>query len=76
MKLVTNTAPVLPQNTYPLIDEDGKVEWDKVNLIDEGTIFKVKAISMNQVWLENNVGTLIVDVNLYTAFFRQHDIVV
>lgn len=76
MKLVTNTAPVLPQNNYPVVDKDGKVGWDKVNLIDEGTIFKVKAISMNQVWLENSSGAIIVDVNLYTTFFRQHDVIV
>jgi len=75
MKFVTNTAPVITNNVYPMWNIDtGKADWSEVVLADEGTIFKVKAVMNQIVFLENNRYSINVDVNVFKEFFVAHEV--
>lgn len=75
MKFVTNTAPVITNNTFPMWNGDtDKADWSEVVLADEGTIFKVKAIMNQTVFLENNRYSINVDVNVFKEFFVAHEV--
>jgi len=75
MKLVTNKVPVIINNQYPLLDMDGgAADWSKVIMAEAGTVFKVKAVMLNQVYLENSKGTICMDVNSFTEFFIEHEL--
>lgn len=75
MKLVTNKVPVITNNQYPLLDMDGgAADWSKVIMAEAGTVFKVKAIMMNQVYLENSISSLCVDTGLFKEFFTEHEL--
>lgn len=59
MKLVTNKVPVITNGMYPSVDmQKGTTDWSKVIMAEAGTVFKVKAIMMNQVYLENSKYSL------------------
>jgi hypothetical protein len=74
MKLVTNTVPLITNNMYPIQGDDGKVNWSNIETADIGTIFKVKAVTQNIVYLENCKNSLSVDVNLFKEFFVEHEV--
>jgi hypothetical protein len=75
MKLVTNKVPFIINNQYPLLDmEGGTADWSKVVMAESGTVFKVKAIMFNQVYLENSKDTICIDVNVYKEFFTKHEV--
>lgn len=75
MKLVTNSVPVITNGMCPLINVQGNsADWSKVLIAEAGTVFKVKAIMMNQVFLENSKHSLQVDVNLFREFFTEHQV--
>ena len=75
MKLVTNTVPVITNNQYPLLGLDiGVDDWSKVVMAEAGTVFKVKAVIVNQVYLENSKDTICIDVNAYKEFFIEHEL--
>lgn len=75
MKLVTNKVPVITNGMYPNVDmQKGTTDWSKVSVAEAGTIFKVKAIMMNQVYLENSKYSLWVDTNLFKEFFTEHEL--
>lgn len=75
MKLVTNNVPVITNGMYPIVDMKlGISDWSKVIMAEVGTVFKVKAIMMNQVFLENSKYTLQVDVTLFREFFTEHQV--
>lgn len=75
MKLVTNTVPVITNNQYPLVDLKGGVaNWSKVVMAEAGTVFKVKAVIINQICLENSKDTICVDVNSFRDFFTEHEL--
>ena len=75
MKLVTNTVPVITNNQYPLVELQGGVaNWSKVVTAEVGTVFRVKAIIMNQVYLENSKNTVCIDATLFREFFTEHEL--
>lgn len=74
MKLVTNKVPVITNGMYPNVDQKGNADWTKVVMAEAGTVFKVKAIMMNQVYLENSKYSLWVDVNSFKEFFTEHEL--
>lgn len=75
MKLVTNKVPVITNGMWPMINVDGVTyDWSEVLMAEAGTVFKVKAIMMNQVYLENSKYSLCVDVNLFKEFFTEHEL--
>ncbi|QYW06060.1 hypothetical protein KASIA_p016 [Shewanella phage vB_SspS_KASIA] len=75
MKLVTNKVPVITNGMYPMIDmQKGTADWSKVIMAESGTVFKVKAIMMNQVYLENNKYSLWVDASSFREFFTEHEL--
>lgn len=75
MKLVTNKVPVITNGMYPNVDiQKGNADWSKVTMAEAGSVFKVKAIMMNQVYLENSKYSLWVDVNLFKEFFTEHEL--
>lgn len=75
MKLVTNKVPVITNGMYPMIDiQEGTTDWSKVIMTEAGTVFKVKAIMMNQVYLENSKYSLWVDTGLFKEFFTEHEL--
>lgn len=75
MKLVTNSVPVITNGMYPVINLEGNsADWSKVLMAEAGTVFKVKAIMMSQVFLENSKHSLQVDVNLFQEFFTEHQV--
>lgn len=74
MKLVTNKVPVITNGMYPNVDREGNADWTKVVMAESGTVFKVKAIMMNQVYLENSKYALWVDTGLFKEFFTEHEL--
>ena len=75
MKLVTNSVPVITNGVFPVFDVNGNsADWSNVIMAEAGTVFKVKAIMMNQVFLENSKHSLQVDVNLFREFFTEHEL--
>jgi hypothetical protein len=75
MKLVTNKVPVITNNQYPLLDmEGGAADWSKVVMAESGTVFKVKGINCNQVYLENSKNTVCIDATLFREFFIEHEL--
>lgn len=75
MKLVANKVPVITNGMYPDVDmQKGTVDWSKVIMAEAGTVFKVKAIMMNQVYLENSRYSLWVDTGLFKEFFTEHEL--
>lgn len=75
MKLVTNTIPVITNNMFPMWNGDtGKTDWSKVVMAEEGTVFKVKAVMNQVVFLENNRYAVNVDVNVFKEFFVEHEV--
>jgi hypothetical protein len=76
MKFVTNTVAVIVNNMFPTYNNDiGKTEdWSKVVMADAGTIFKVKAIMQNMVFLENKRYSINVDVTVFKEFFVEHEV--
>ena len=75
MKLVTNTTPVIANGMYPPTDElTGAYDWKNANLVEVGTVFKVKAVMMQVVFLENSKYSIPVDVNVFKDFFVEHEV--
>lgn len=75
MKLVTNTVPVITNGMWPIFDVNGNsADWSEVIMAEAGTVFKVKAIMMNQVYLENSKYSLWVDTGLFKEFFTEHEL--
>lgn len=75
MKLVTNKVPVITNGMYPMIDiQKGTTDWSKVVMAEAGTVFKVKAIIMNQVYIENSKYSLWVDASSFREFFTEHEL--
>lgn len=75
MKLVTNSVPVITNGMYPAINIDGNsADWSKVRMAEAGTVFKVKAVMMNQVFLENSKHSLQVDASIFREFFTEHQV--
>lgn len=75
MKLVTNTVPVIINNMYPLQNNDGsKSDWSKVKMAGVGTVFKIRAVMMQQVFLENSNHSVQIDVNIFKEFFIEHEV--
>jgi len=75
MKFVTNTAPVITNNMFPMWRGDtDKADWSEVVMADQGTVFKVKAIMNQTVFLENNRYSINVDVNVFKEFFVGHEL--
>jgi len=48
--------------------------WSKVVMADAGTVFKVKAIMQQMVFLENSRYSINVDVNVFKEFFVAHEV--
>ena len=75
MKFVTNTIPVIANGMYPPTDElTGAYNWKNADLVEVGTVFKVKAVMMQVVFLENTKYTINVDVNVFKEFFVEHEV--
>lgn len=75
MKLVTNKVPVITNGTWPMmVVEKGTSVWTGVEIAEAGTVFKVKAIMMDQVFLENSKCSIPVNVNLFKEFFTEHQV--
>ena len=75
MKFVTNTVAVIANNMFPTYHNDtGKADWSQVVMADAGTVFKVKAIMQQMVFLENNRYSINVDVNVFKEFFVEHEV--
>lgn len=76
MKFVTNTVAVIANNMFPTYHNDtGKTDdWSKVVMAESGTVFKVKAIMQQMVFLENNKHSINVDVNVFKEFFVEHEV--
>jgi hypothetical protein len=75
MKFVTNTVAVITNNTFPTYHGDvGNTDWSKVVMAEAGTIFKVKAIMHQMVFLENSRYSINIDVNVFKEFFVEHEV--
>lgn len=75
MKLVTNKVPVITNGMWPMIDmQEGTADWSKVITAEAGTVFKVKAIMMDQVFLENSKCATSVNINLFKEFSTEHQV--
>ena len=75
MKLVTNSVPVITNGVHPVFGVHGNSsDWSKVLTAETGTVFKVKAIMMNQVFLENSKHSIWVDASIFREFFTEHQV--
>ncbi len=75
MKLYTNLVPLLKGYTLPFIQESGIIkDEDKLEFVEAGTVFKIKFIDQQMVYLTSKEVTYVVSPQMISEFFKESEV--